>query len=55
MSRTYEVVIYTEEPSMNPDIMTEIGIVEELSTKKKMASIVYCRSKCNLCLANEEQ
>ena len=42
MERTHEVVIYIEEPNSDPGIMTEIGIVEEVATHKKIASIVYC-------------
>lgn len=45
MSRTHEVVIYTDE-KLNPDpnVRTEIGYVEELATQKKILSIVYCRN-----------
>ena len=45
MSRTHDVVIYTDEkPNPDPNVRTEIGFVEELSTKKKILSIVYCRN-----------
>ncbi|MBQ6722848.1 MAG: hypothetical protein IJQ88_11850 [Clostridia bacterium] len=44
MSRTHEVVIYSGEVNQTPGIMTEIGIVEELATGKKVAGIVYSKT-----------
>ena len=44
MSRTHEVVIYSGEVNQTPGIMTEIGIVEELATGKKVDGIVYSKT-----------
>lgn len=45
VSRTHEVVIYTgNELNPDPNAGTEIGYIEELATKRKVASIVYCKT-----------